>query len=187
MILYGGSYSQAGQESFVINALKEKRNGFYVEIGAYDSKIMSNTYLLETEYGWSGMALEIDPARSNEYNSNRSNKCVTADATTFNYLDYFIENNVPERVDYLQVDIEPAPQSLQALKALPLDRYRFSIVTFEHDLYVDPSNSLVKQEAIEILTKYNYKLVKENVMHEGNIFEDWWIDREILEEVGVIC
>ena len=182
MKLYEGSYSQAGQESFVLNTLNEKNNGFYLEIGAYDSKIMSNTYLLETKYGWSGIALEIDPDRSEEYSSNRSNICLTADATTFDYLDYFIQNNVPDRIDYLQIDIEPAQQSLQALKSMPLDKYRFSVVTFEHDLYVDPENILVKQEAIEILTKFNYELVQENVMHEGNIFEDWWVDKDILEK-----
>jgi hypothetical protein len=187
MKLYEGSYSQAGQESFVINTLREKQNGFYLEIGAYDSKIMSNTYLLETQFGWTGVGLEIDPSRANEYNTNRSNKCLNVDATTFDYLDYFIKNDLPTRIDYLQIDIEPAYQSLNALKALPLDRYRFSVVTFEHDLYVDTNNALIKQEAIDIFEKFNYKLVEENVMHEGNVFEDWWIDGEILDRAEITC
>ena len=176
MKLYEGSYSQAGQESFVLNTLNEKTNGFYLEIGAFDSKIMSNTYLLETKYGWSGIALEIDPDRSDEYSSNRSNICLTADATTFNYLDYFIKNNVPKRIDYLQVDIEPAFQSLKALESLPLDKYRFSVITFEHDLYADENNAAIKQSAKDILLSFNYVLVQDNVECEGKIFEDWYVD-----------
>lgn len=38
MKIYEGSFSQAGQESFVLNTLNEKRNGVYVEIGAMHSK-----------------------------------------------------------------------------------------------------------------------------------------------------
>jgi len=179
MRVYEVSNSQAGQESFVLSYLKEKRNGYYLEIGGYHSKDDSNTYLLETQYAWSGVALEIDKARSDEYNLNRSNICLTTDATTFNYLDYLQENNFPDRIDYLQIDIEPAFQSLKALEALPLDRYRFSVVTFEHDLYADQNNLLIKEKAKEIFKKFNYVLVKENVEHEGKIFEDWWVDSSI--------
>lgn len=182
MKIYDGSYSQAYQESFVLSTLKEKRNGFYLEIGGYHSKNDSNTYLLETSYGWSGVALEIDPERSQEYNLNRSNPCINTDATKFDYLDYFNSNNFPETIDYLQVDIEPAEQSLQALKALPLDKYRFSVITFEHDLYSDPSNAIIKKEAIDLLSKFNYRLVFDNVDHNGKIFEDWWVDSNIIVE-----
>ena len=187
MKIYDGSNSQAGQESFVIGSLKEKRNGYYLEIGGYHSKDDSNTYLLETQYGWFGAALEIDKKRSDEYNSNRSNVCLTADATTFNYLEYLENNNFPDRIDYLQIDIEPAFQSLKALEALPLDRYRFSVVTFEHDLYADQGNLLIKEKAKEIFKKFNYVLVKENVEHEGKIFEDWWVDSNIYNDMEIVC
>jgi hypothetical protein len=179
MKIYDGSYSQAAQESFVLNVLMEKKNGFYLEIGAYDSKIMSNTYLLETQYGWSGLSLEIDKARAEEYNSNRSNPCLNVDATEFNYLKYFESNNIPKTIDYLQIDIEPAFQSLKALKSLPLDKYRFSVITFEHDLYADKNNADIKQEAKDILLSFKYILVRDNVECEGKIFEDWYVDSSI--------
>lgn len=182
MKIYKGSYSQADQESFVLNILKEKRNGVYVEIGAMDSKEISNTYLLEKEFGWAGVGLEIIDYRAEEYNLNRSNPCLNVDATTFDYLKYFEENNFPKRIDYLQVDIEPAFQSLKALKALPLDEYRFSVITFEHDLYADPNNYLIKEEAKALLLSLNYTLVVENVSHQNAIFEDWWVDTQILED-----
>lgn len=183
MKIYDGSNSQAGQESFVLNSLKEKRGGVYVEIGGYHSKNDSNTYLLETQYDWKGVALEIDKDRSDEYNTNRSNICLNVDATTFDYLKYFEENNFPKTIDYLQVDIEPAFQSLKALEAVPLDKYRFSVVTFEHDLYADTDNHLIKEKAKEILTGFGYTLVAENVDHEGKIFEDWWLDSSVYNDM----
>jgi hypothetical protein len=101
-------YSQAGQDQFVIDTLKGKNSGVYVEIGAYHSKDISNTYMLEKEYGWTGVSFEIDPDRANEFNANRSNKCYTADATTFDYETLFYMLDMPKQIDYLQVDIEPS-------------------------------------------------------------------------------
>lgn len=186
MKIYKGSYSQAGQESFVLNILNEKRNGVYVEIGAMDSKDISNTYLLETQYGWTGVGLEILQRRSDEYNLNRSNPCLNVDATTFDYLGYFEENNFPKTIDYLQVDIEPAFQSLKALQSLPLDKYRFSVITFEHDLYDDPNNALIKEEAKELLLSFGYVLAVENVIYQNAIFEDWYIDSNLVDQMEKI-
>lgn len=187
MKIYEGSNSQAGQESFVLNSLKEKRGGFYVEIGGYHSKNDSNTYILEKEYDWKGVALEIDKERSNEYNSNRSNLCLNVDATDFDYLKYFKDNNFPNTIDYLQIDIEPAYQSLKALESLPLDKYRFSVITFEHDIYIDPDNFLIKEKAKNILLKFDYRLVVENVNVEVNgkivEFEDWWLDSNTINDM----
>ena len=183
MKIYESSNSQAGQESFVLNSLKEKRGGFYLEIGGYHSKNDSNTYLLETQYDWKGIALEIDKERSDEYNLNRSNICLNVDATNFDYLKYFEENNFPKTIDYLQVDIEPAYQSLKALESLPLDKYRFSVITFEHDIYFDPKNSLIKEKAKELLASFNYTLAVENVEVYGKIFEDWWLDLNTINDM----
>jgi hypothetical protein len=172
------SYSQAGQDKFVIDTLKGKTNGLYVEIGAYHSKEISNTYMLEKDYDWSGVSFEIMPDRVEEFNLNRSNRCLLADATKFNYEALFDILQYPKQIDYLQIDIEPAKQSLEALYSLPLDKYRFSVITFEHDLYADPSNIDIKNKQKDLLLGLGYQLAVENVKHEpwGNIFEDWWID-----------
>ena len=39
------SYSQLGQDIFVLNELREKKEGFFIEIGAGDGLYLSNTYL----------------------------------------------------------------------------------------------------------------------------------------------
>lgn len=175
-------YSQAGQDDFVIETLGHKTGGVYVEIGAYHSTEISNTYMLEKDYGWTGISFEIDPERSKEFNANRSNKCYTADATTFNYETLFYMLDMPKQIDYLQVDIEPADNSLKALLALPLNKYRFSVITFEHDLYYDISNIDIKNTQKEILSGLGYKLVRENVECGSPLypFEDWWIDPTVI-------
>ena len=172
-------HSQAGQDKFVLESLDYKRNGFYVEIGAYHSKDISNTYVLEKDYGWSGVSFEIVPDWVDEFNLNRINKCYLADATTFDYESLFEELNVPKQIDYLQVDIEPASNSLLALLALPLEKYRFSVITFEHDLHYDPKNLEIKNKQKEILLNLGYTLEKENVVcnHKDYPFEDWWLDK----------
>ncbi len=55
------SHSQILQDLFVLFELQEKRNGFFVEFGATNGLDLSNTYLLEKDYGWTGILAE--PAR----------------------------------------------------------------------------------------------------------------------------
>jgi hypothetical protein len=172
------SWSQAGQDLFVIEACKYKKNGTFVEIGAMHSSYMSNTYLLETEFDWSGVSFEIDPLRAGEFNENRKTRCIIGDATVANYASILKENNLPETIDYLQVDIEPASQSLQALEAIMSTGYRFRTITFEHDLYVDPNNQEIKDRQKNLLFCLGYSLYKENVCwdkEQVGPFEDWWI------------
>jgi len=172
------SWSQAGQDLFVIEACEYKKNGTFVEIGAMHSSYMSNTYLLETEFDWSGVSFEIDPLRADEFNKNRKTQCIIGDATVADYALILKENNLPKNIDYLQVDIEPASQSLQALEAIISIGYRFRTITFEHDLYADPNNREIKDRQKQILLRLGYVLHKENVCwdeEQVGPFEDWWI------------
>lgn len=187
MKIFKNGNGQANQDSFVLNALNEKRNGVYVEIGANDPFSWSNTLLLESEYNWAGVGFEIVPELVEAYNSNRKNPCIEADATTFNYKKYFEENNFPKQIDYLQLDIEPAYQTLAALYSLPLLDYRFSVITYEHDLYANSENSLIKAEAKGVLKFLGYSLVAENVTDgvPERPFEDWWIDPRVVGDFKI--
>jgi FkbM family methyltransferase len=51
------SYSQIRQDLFVLFALG-KEPGYFVEFGACDGVYLSNTFLLETYYGWNGLLVE---------------------------------------------------------------------------------------------------------------------------------
>ncbi|XP_018403158.1 PREDICTED: uncharacterized protein LOC108780069 [Cyphomyrmex costatus] len=50
-----------GQSTAIREIFNDKKNGFYVECGAYDGEIRSNTLFLERFRGWSGLLIEADP------------------------------------------------------------------------------------------------------------------------------
>lgn len=51
-------HSQFAEEWIVRDFFKDERGGVFVDVGANDYKRFSNTYYLETELGWSGLAIE---------------------------------------------------------------------------------------------------------------------------------
>jgi len=70
------SFSQIGQDLAVLKYYKNKRNGYFVEAGASDGIDLSNTYLLEKEFGWSGICVEPVPDIFKRLVENRPNsKC----------------------------------------------------------------------------------------------------------------
>jgi FkbM family methyltransferase len=63
--------SLAGEEWFVRDFFHDRRGGVFVDIGAYDYKRDSNTYYLETVLGWSGVAVDANPAFAPGYQQFR--------------------------------------------------------------------------------------------------------------------
>ena len=88
--------SQFGQDRHVIeNIYHNKENGYFVEVGAYDGINMSNTYLLENKYKWTGICIECNPIHFNNLNKNRlyCNKCNYAVYNEDNKIMNFINDN----------------------------------------------------------------------------------------------
>jgi hypothetical protein len=171
-IRYPESRSLEGQEPFVINVLRQKEGGYYVEVGANHPFIANNTSLLEGRFGWVGVGLEIEEKYVTEYNKSRKNKCILADAMSFDYKKYFNENNFPKQIDYLQIDIDDTPRhaNLKALVQVPLSEYRFSVITIEHGVISDYTLEDLRRAQRTILTSYGYRLVVQGET------EDWWVD-----------
>jgi hypothetical protein len=187
MKMHPKSNSQAGQESFVLEMTNYKKNGVYVEIGAYHSWMDSNTLILETEFDWTGISLELNKERCDEFNLKRKNNCINANAINFNYKKFFKENNFPKTFDYLQLDIEPAFNTFRALIKFPLRKYKPFVITFEHDKYANGFNWIIQILAFLFLSTHNYKRIKANVTPlakglEKNSFEDWYVKKKIHKE-----
>jgi len=67
------SYSQIGQDLAVLKHYNNKQSGFFVEIGASDGIALSNTYLLEKEFGWKGICVEALSTKFKVLCQNRPN------------------------------------------------------------------------------------------------------------------
>ena len=52
------TYSQLKQDLNIIDFYKSKKNCYFVDIGAHDGINLSNTYLLEKKYNWTGICFE---------------------------------------------------------------------------------------------------------------------------------
>ena len=178
-------YSQAGQDKFIINILKEKQNGFFLEIGSSNPIHDNNTFLAESQYNWKGIMIELCENVLPLYKEHRPNSIwVINDATKIDYSKLFTENNVPLNIDYLQIDLEESNgstlQTLQKLDDEILNKYTFSTITFEHDIYW--SNSFnTRKISREIFEKRGYVCVFKDVCHFGNPFEDWYIHPDFVD------
>ncbi len=69
------SLSQLGQDLWVLEQTGMKRGGFFVEFGATDGIILSNSRLLEKQFGWDGICAEPNPKFYDRLVQNRSCTC----------------------------------------------------------------------------------------------------------------
>jgi FkbM family methyltransferase len=67
------NYSQLNQDLEVLKFYNNKKGGFFIEIGASDGIELSNTYLLEKNYNWTGICVEPIPSRFELLCKNRPN------------------------------------------------------------------------------------------------------------------
>lgn len=86
-------YSQDGQDKFLVeNLFKDKKIGFFVEIGANDGITLSNTKLLE-DLGWDGICIEPLPKSFIKLKENR--KCLSYNLAI---------SNVNGSIKFLEID-----------------------------------------------------------------------------------
>ena len=88
------SQAQLKQDLFVLSELDFKRNGYFVEFGASNGFDLSNSYLLEKDFGWNGILAEPAKRFHAELEKNRSchieTDCVWRDSNSvlnFNEVD----------------------------------------------------------------------------------------------------
>jgi FkbM family methyltransferase len=69
--------SQIRQDEYISKFIfNEKKNGFFIELGAVDGITNSNTYYFEKVLGWKGLCIEANPNNKEDLNKNRDcHKC----------------------------------------------------------------------------------------------------------------
>lgn len=92
-------YSQPGcmQDKWLNeNVFKGKRDGVFVDLGAYDGATYSNTLFFEEELGWTGICVEPHPLLFEKLAKTRTCICIQGCVSNFN-----------GQVDFLQIDDGP--------------------------------------------------------------------------------
>jgi len=185
--------SQGLQDQFVANILEFKKNGYCVDIGSAHSVESNNSFYFQ-ELGWDCISIELDSKYNSTYSTRKQGIHLNENALEVEYETVFKEQDFPEVIDYLSLDIDSL--SLEVLKILPFDKYRFKVITIEHDAYLHGDTYRKPQR--EILEDKGYELVCSNVLvpspgHTGYNgedcpFEDWWIhpdefDSKLLDKI----
>jgi hypothetical protein len=177
------SYSQRNQDLFVIDVLNGKQNGTYLDFGCNEPLTINNTYLLESQFNFKGLSFDNDQSLINLWkDSGRNHKnAICADLLTYDLksvLNSFYTENV---IDYFSFDLEPPLVTLEVLKNFPFDKFKFRVVTYEHDFYrkydtLNPSR--------KIFLENGYRKISKSYMDSYcltlYLSEDWWIHPDLV-------
>jgi FkbM family methyltransferase len=111
------SHSQIGQDLAVLKYYKNKKNGYFVEIGAWDGISYSNTFLME-KLGWDGICVEPLPKLYNQLEKNRKCKtyqCAvdTVGGKTLNFVDAGMLSGDLSRIDKDRISRELGAEKLE--------------------------------------------------------------------------
>lgn len=200
-------HSQAGQDEWVHSIVGD--TGYFVDVGAHDGLVHSNTYALE-QLGWTGVCFEPNRAAYKELCVNRttaySHPFAVSDhhgTVTFNGVRLITgmqaqifeavpvapltslldDVDAPPVVDYLSIDVEG--HELEVLAGMDFDRWHVRLITIEHNLYCDGPDR--KNAIFDVLTGHGFELIEEDVIAEGyGEYEDWYANRQHLTAVQEI-
>lgn len=176
------SFSQVYQDMFILSMLDGKREGTFLEIGGAGPYLGNNTYILQKDFDWKGVSIEYDQKFIADYKNARPQTPIFCkDALKLNYKKFIPENFGDTKViDYLQLDIEPAKNTFELLLSIPFDEYKFAVITYEHDYYVDVTKSY-RDKSRRYLSLMGYEMIVNDVSPDGlSNFEDWWVHPDLV-------
>lgn len=195
--LHAKYMSQLGQdqlfnERFILN----KKNGFFLDIGAHDGMTGSNTYFFEKELGWQGICFEPLPHLFKQLKECRDCICINACVGALNGTVSFLHlNSVDEQLSgmcdtYDQRQLNIVMNDLQvyggncAIMRLPCVRLN-DILDLHGVTHVDYLSLDTEGSELEILKSIDFSKVTIDMMSVENNFHEPFI-REFLETKGFI-
>lgn len=175
------NYSQAYQDMFILSMLNGKRNGLYLEIGAQQPFYQNNSAILETEFDWNGISIEILPELCEQFKRERKNTIICKDALEVDYEKMLSEFSDDRVWDYLQLDCEPSKTTFEILLSIPFEKWKFAVITYEHDHYVDMTGSY-REKSRRYLKAMGYEMCVNDISPNDNSpFEDWWYHPDLID------
>ena len=179
--------SQLGQDKFVAEYFKYKREGYFIEIGAWNGQELSNTYFLEYELGWTGIVVEPHPdAYNNIYNVRG---CLSENAAVISGLVpvtevWFLDKSMSSVIvpgpgpDVIKVPAETSHEiltkhssplvidylsidvngtELELIKSFPFHLYRVLVISVQHNNYLGPKYEERRREMRKVLGSSGFK------------------------------
>lgn len=200
-------YSQSNQDKWVLEFLKFKTNGFFVEIGAYDGIVSSNTYTMEKFLDWDGICIEANPEFYPQLVSNRKSRNLIIAVNDYSGECFFDEgkitekgikvtcdtldniltkNDCPINIDYISIDIEG--HEYVALKNFDFSKWNIGMMTVEHNLYMGKEENINNKNNIyNLLSRNGFTRVVDNApcldqtpQYFNQPYEDWYINNKLL-------
>ena len=193
---YKDSKAQLMQDLFVDYVLN-KENGFFVEVGACDGLVHSNSYYLEKNKKWNGILCEPSEFWHEKLIINRPN-CFIEKKPIFSDLKKkvnfsvkaggrsHIDNNdndndknlidsitlnqlfLKQGVDIIDyLSIDTEGSEFDILSALNFNKYRPTIITVEHNY-----KKINRKKIFNLLKNNNYSRYFKSISR----FDDWYID-----------
>lgn len=102
--------SQCGQDKYLYSLIGNKKNGYFIELGACDGIVFSNSYFFEKELGWNGILIEPNPIYYNDLINNRnchiSNKLISnIENENYTFLDFSWFSGIISNDQYQSIHI----------------------------------------------------------------------------------
>jgi len=192
-------YSQSKQDYWVLEQNNFKKNGIFIEIGAFDGIQTSNTYTLEKYFNWSGICIEPNRDAYEKLIQNRKSINIYGAVTNYDgnisfhgdqivsngssvpcfKLNSILEQNFESQIeiDYLSLDVEGHEYTI--LESLDFNKWKIKYLTVEHNLYINgPQN---KNKIFELLISKGYTRAVDNAVcldpnpnWYNKPYEDWY-------------
>jgi len=169
------SYSQVGQDLFVLSLFPDDYRGIFLDFGCQEPERINNTILLEQK-GWTGYSFDI--VDYSEKWKIRETPFICADVLSMDLTGF--KNNSP--YDYISLDISPYKGArYELLKRLVDFGIDFKVLTIEHDVYIEGNDERERIPQRELLNSIGYLLAKPDVSCGEYPFEDWWVNPKYID------
>tara|TARA_B100000902_G_C27034267_1_gene776070 strand:- start:47 stop:775 length:729 start_codon:yes stop_codon:yes gene_type:complete len=134
--------SQKGQDSFIQYAFNifGTTNKYYIEFGAMDGTILSNTSFLRTAQGWNGLLLEGNH-QNFQYKDNPDINLHIHKLSKENICELFAKYGAPNEPDFLCIDIDGIDYHL--MQSIFEGGYRPRVIMIEVNVRFEPDQSYV--------------------------------------------
>lgn len=190
------SKSQIFQDLLVLYYTKNKKSGFFIEIGAGNGIDLSNSYLLEKKFKWTGIICEPNTKLQKKIKKFRSAKLIKNPITKKNTRTVnFYENKDPYQSSIIRtnnfnkilkinslslncllknfnkeidyISIDTEGNELEILKNFNFKKYKVKIFTIEHNF-----NIIKRKKILEIMKKNEYVRIHKSISY----MDDWYIN-----------